>query len=70
MVLPTVGKGWRRRETLPGEFRDIRAAEMANAIPILVGTGNGEYVTQNYPDAIDVPVYDDLAHFVRETLRN
>ena len=49
---------------------DIRAAEMANAIPILVGTGKGEYVTQNYPDAIDVPVYDDLAHFVRETLRN
>ncbi|MFA9420524.1 MAG: D-glycero-beta-D-manno-heptose 1,7-bisphosphate 7-phosphatase [Gammaproteobacteria bacterium] len=49
---------------------DVKAAEMANAIPILVRTGKGEYVTQDYPEAIDVPVYDDLAHFVRETLRN
>ena len=49
---------------------DIKAAEMANAIPILVRTGKGEFVMQNNPDAIDVPVYDDLAHFVRETLRN
>jgi len=49
---------------------DIKAARTANAIPILVRTGKGEYVTQNNPDAIDVPVYDDLAHFVRETLGN
>ena len=48
---------------------DIRAAKMANAQPVLVRTGKGEYVMQNFPEALDVPVYDDLAHFVRETLR-
>lgn len=48
---------------------DIKAARMANAKPVLVRTGKGEYVMQNFPEALDVPVYDDLAHFVRETLR-
>jgi len=48
---------------------DIKAARMANAKPVLVRTGKGEYVMQHYPEALDVPVYDDLAHFVRETLR-
>jgi hypothetical protein len=24
---------------------------------------------QHFPEVLDVPVYDDLAHFVRETLR-
>ncbi|MCH7881211.1 MAG: D-glycero-beta-D-manno-heptose 1,7-bisphosphate 7-phosphatase [Proteobacteria bacterium] len=48
---------------------DIQAAQMANALPVLVRTGKGEYVMQNYPEAVDVPVYDDLAHFVRDTLR-
>ena len=49
---------------------DIQAAKMAQALPVLVRTGDGEYTMQNFPDALDVPVYDDLAHFVRETLRN
>jgi D-glycero-D-manno-heptose 1,7-bisphosphate phosphatase len=49
---------------------DIRAAQMANAKPVLVRTGKGEQVMQNYPEALDVPVYDDLAHFVREFLRS
>ena len=48
---------------------DIQAARIANARPVLVRTGNGEYTMQHYPEALDVPVYDDLAHFVRETLR-
>ena len=48
---------------------DIGAARMANARPVLVRTGNGEYTMQHFPEALDVPVYDDLAHFVRETLR-
>ncbi len=48
---------------------DIQAAKMASAKPILVRTGKGEYVMQHFPEALDVPVYDDLAHFVRETLR-
>ena len=48
---------------------DIQAARMANAKPVLVRTGKGEYVMQHFPEALDVPVYDDLAHFVRETLR-
>lgn len=48
---------------------DVKAAEMAKARPVLVRTGNGEEVMQNHPEVIDVPVYDDLAHFVRETIR-
>ena len=49
---------------------DIKAAEIANAKPVMVRTGKGEFVMQDYLEAIDVPVYDDLAHFVRETLGN
>ncbi len=48
---------------------DIRAARMANAVPVLVRTGKGEYVMQHFPEALDVEVYDDLAHFARATLR-
>ncbi len=48
---------------------DIRAARMANAIPVLVRTGKGEYVMQHFPEALDVEVFDDLAHFARATLR-
>ena len=49
---------------------DIKAAEIANARPVLVRTGKGEHVMQNYPEALNVPIYNDLAHFVRETLKN
>ena len=48
---------------------DIQAARMANAKPVLVRTGKGEYVMKHFPEALDIPVYDDLAHFVRDTLR-
>lgn len=48
---------------------DIQAAKLANARPVLVRTGKGEYVMQHFPEALDVPVFDDLAHFVRDTLR-
>ena len=48
---------------------DIKAARMANAKPVLVRTGKGEYVMRNFPEAKDVPVFDDLAHFARDTLR-
>lgn len=51
------------------DISDLQAARMANASPVLVRTGKGEYTMQNFPEALDVPVYDDLAHFVRETLR-
>jgi len=51
------------------DIGDIQAARMANAEPVLVRTGKGEYTMQNFPEALDVPVFDDLAHFVRETLR-
>ena len=50
-------------------INDIRAANIANAKPVLVRTGDGEYTMQHFPEALDVPVYDDLAHFVRDTLR-
>ena len=59
------------RTVLVGDsVTDIQAAKMANALPALVRTGNGEYTMQNFPDALDVPVYEDLAHFARDTLRN
>lgn len=48
---------------------DIQAANLANAKPVLVRTGKGEYVMQHFPEALNVPVFDDLAHFVRDTLR-
>ena len=48
---------------------DIQAAKMANAMPVLVRTGSGEHVMQHYPEAVDVPVFDDLAHFARDKLR-
>lgn len=48
---------------------DLKAARLANAIPVLVRTGKGEYVMQHFPEALDVDVYDDLAHFARATLR-
>ena len=48
---------------------DIKAAQMANAKPVLVRTGKGEQVMQNHSEAINVPVYDDLSHYVRELLR-
>lgn len=51
------------------DISDIQAAKMANARPILVRTGKGEYVMQHFPEALDVPVFDDLAHFVRDLLR-
>ena len=51
------------------DISDIQAAKMANAKPVLVRTGKGEYVMQHFPDALDVPVFDDLAHFVRDLLR-
>lgn len=49
---------------------DVQAARMASALPVLVRTGNGEHTMQTFPDALDVPVFDDLAHFVRDSLRN
>jgi D-glycero-D-manno-heptose 1,7-bisphosphate phosphatase len=54
---------------LGDNINNIGAARMANARPVLVRTGNGEYTMQHFPEAIDVPVYDNLAHFVRKTLR-
>lgn len=54
---------------LGDNINNIGAARMANARPVLVRTGNGEYTMQHFPEALDVPVYDDLAQFVRHTLR-
>ena len=54
---------------LGDNINNIGAARMANARPVLVRTGNGEYTMEHFPEALDVPVYDNLAHCVRETLR-
>ncbi len=48
---------------------DIQAAKMVKALPVLVRTGKGEYVMQNFPETVDVPVFDDLGHFVRDKLK-
>jgi len=52
------------------KISDIKTAELARAKPILLKTGQGEYVIQNNPEVAYVPVFDDLAHFVRDTLNN
>ena len=49
---------------------DVQAARMANAKPALVRTGDGEYTMQHFPEAMDVPIFDDLAQYVRRRLRN
>jgi D-glycero-D-manno-heptose 1,7-bisphosphate phosphatase len=40
-------------------YRDIQAAEAANAKPLLVKTGKGEKTLNDYP-TLNVPVYDNL----------
>lgn len=49
---------------------DMKAANLVGAHRALVRTGNGEYVMQNFPEVLDIPAYDDLAHFVREYLKS
>ena len=46
---------------------DVQAARSAGASPILVRTGKG-FRTEKEHDLAGVPVYDDLAAFVRATL--
>ncbi len=48
---------------------DMKAANLVNAKRALVRTGKGEYVMQHFPEVLDTPAYDDLAHFVREFLK-
>ncbi len=48
---------------------DIQAARMAGAKPVLVLTGKGMKTQQNLTPDDAVPVYQDLAHFVRELTR-
>lgn len=43
---------------------DIRAAQTAGCLPILVMTGNGEKTLQNYPELINIPHFPDLARAV------
>lgn len=52
------------------KLSDIKAARAAHAKPVLVRTGKGQQVMQNNPGVNGFPVYDDLAHFVRETLKH
>jgi len=51
-------------------YRDIQAAQMAGASPVLVKTGKGIQTLEKYGPLSDVPVYEDLSQFVREFLRN
>lgn len=39
---------------------DIRAAEAAGCLPILVRTGNGELALQRYPELANIPHFKDL----------
>ena len=48
---------------------DMKAANLVSAKSALVRTGKGEYVMQHFPEVLDIPAYDDLAHFVREQLK-
>jgi len=48
---------------------DIQAARMAGARPVLVLTGKGKKTLHKLEPDHTVPVYQDLAHFVRELTR-
>lgn len=48
---------------------DIQAARMAGAKPVLVRTGKGVITLHKYGPFEDVPIYDNLAAFTREFLR-
>ncbi len=46
-------------------YRDLQAAQAANAIPILVKTGKGIRTLVAHPELInDIPVFENLANFV------
>jgi D-glycero-D-manno-heptose 1,7-bisphosphate phosphatase len=60
----------------PGEMifvgdslRDIQAAQRAGSQPVLVRSGNGNSTLKKHGPLSGVPVYDDLAHFVRELIK-
>ena len=54
--------------------RDLQAARAAGALPVLVRTGNGmetaETLSRDESLENDVPVFDDLAAFTNDFLRN
>lgn len=43
---------------------DVRAAQLAGCMPLLVRTGNGNITLANYPALASVPNFPDLAHAV------
>lgn len=49
---------------------DLLAAKTAGAKPVLVKTGKGQRTLDNQGTFENVPVYDDLSHFVRDLLAN
>lgn len=51
-------------------FRDIQAARIAGAKPVLVKTGKGAKTIEKHGPINGVPVYENLAQFVREFIRN
>lgn len=53
--------------------RDLQAARAAGALPVLVRTGNGMETAETLSreeSLNDVPVFDDLAAFTNDFLRN
>ncbi len=50
--------------------RDLDAAQVAGAKPVLVRTGNGAVLDDSGSVPADVPVYTDLAEFVDTLLNN
>jgi len=57
--VPAIGDSW----------RDLQAASLSAAKPILVLTGNGKKTLNNMEEFANIPVYDDLAAFVDSLLR-
>lgn len=45
-------------------YSDVKAAQNAGAIPLLVLTGKGERTLEQYPELISVPNFSDLARAV------
>jgi len=49
-------------------MRDLQAATVAGASPVLVRTGNGSKTLVNPDFDETIPVFDDLSHFARQLL--
>ncbi len=64
-----VGQSLSQVPAVGDSLRDLQAAKAAGASPVLVKTGKGQKTLQHPELPTDVPIFDNLAHFVDELLQ-